>query len=260
MAAPSRPSRTGSSRRWPRSRAPSPTRSARRWPRRRPAPRLRERRRRHRAAPDARARRFAVGLVPVPDRPALLGKATVRADDPVRGVATSGRHGRSFSLGIADAVTVLATSPRRRRRGHDDRERGRPARASRDPPGARRRARARHRPRCRAVTAAVGPLRVDEVARRSHAGVEEAERLRAAGLIAGAVLCLRRTARDGREPRASVRRRGVIATDIRKIVTIVEDVRMRGRAAGRPADPSRRHRRRAREPVRRPLRRGPRPS
>ncbi len=28
--------------------------------------------------------------------------------DPVRGVATSGRHGRSFSLGIADAVTVLA--------------------------------------------------------------------------------------------------------------------------------------------------------
>ena len=25
-----------------------------------------------------------------------------------RGIATSGRHGRSFSLGIADAVTVLA--------------------------------------------------------------------------------------------------------------------------------------------------------
>ena len=33
---------------------------------------------------------------------------TVHADDPVRGIATSGRHGRSFSLGIADAVTVLA--------------------------------------------------------------------------------------------------------------------------------------------------------
>ena len=29
-------------------------------------------------------------------------------DDPVRGIATSGRHGRSHSLGIADAVTVLA--------------------------------------------------------------------------------------------------------------------------------------------------------
>jgi ApbE superfamily uncharacterized protein (UPF0280 family) len=32
----------------------------------------------------------------------------IHAADPTRGVATSGRHGRSFSLGIADAVTVLA--------------------------------------------------------------------------------------------------------------------------------------------------------
>ncbi|MEZ5657398.1 MAG: UPF0280 family protein [Burkholderiaceae bacterium] len=32
----------------------------------------------------------------------------IEADDPVRGVATSGWRGRSFSLGIADAVTVLA--------------------------------------------------------------------------------------------------------------------------------------------------------
>jgi ApbE superfamily uncharacterized protein (UPF0280 family) len=32
----------------------------------------------------------------------------VDAVDPSRGLATSGRHGRSFSLGIADAVTVLA--------------------------------------------------------------------------------------------------------------------------------------------------------
>jgi len=32
----------------------------------------------------------------------------IESDDPTRGVATSGRHGRSFSLGIADAVTVLA--------------------------------------------------------------------------------------------------------------------------------------------------------
>ena len=32
----------------------------------------------------------------------------IDAGDPARGVATSGRHGRSFSLGIADAVTVLA--------------------------------------------------------------------------------------------------------------------------------------------------------
>ena len=32
---------------------------------------------------------------------------------PVRGIATSGRGGRSFSLGIADAVTVLAATPPR---------------------------------------------------------------------------------------------------------------------------------------------------
>lgn len=32
----------------------------------------------------------------------------IRAGDPVRGIATSGWRGRSFSLGIADAVTVLA--------------------------------------------------------------------------------------------------------------------------------------------------------
>ncbi len=35
---------------------------------------------------------------------------TVSADLPVRGVATSGWRGRSFSLGIADSVTVLARS------------------------------------------------------------------------------------------------------------------------------------------------------
>jgi ApbE superfamily uncharacterized protein (UPF0280 family) len=32
----------------------------------------------------------------------------ITASDPVRGIATSGWRGRSFSLGIADAVTVLA--------------------------------------------------------------------------------------------------------------------------------------------------------
>lgn len=35
---------------------------------------------------------------------------TVQADDPVRGVATSGWRGRSLSRGIADSVTVLAAS------------------------------------------------------------------------------------------------------------------------------------------------------
>jgi ApbE superfamily uncharacterized protein (UPF0280 family) len=53
---------------------------------------------------------FTVGLVDRPDRDGLMRAMTVEAGDPVRGVATSGRHGRSFSLGIADAVTVLAAT------------------------------------------------------------------------------------------------------------------------------------------------------
>jgi len=38
------------------------------------------------------------------------GQFEITADMPVRGVATSGWRGRSFSLGIADSVTVLAES------------------------------------------------------------------------------------------------------------------------------------------------------
>jgi hypothetical protein len=51
---------------------------------------------------------FTMGLVDRPDRPGPMQTTMIEADDGARGVATSGRHGRSFSLGIADAVTVLA--------------------------------------------------------------------------------------------------------------------------------------------------------
>ena len=37
-------------------------------------------------------------------------KLTISATDPVRGIATSGWQGRSFSMGIADSVTVLASN------------------------------------------------------------------------------------------------------------------------------------------------------
>jgi len=40
----------------------------------------------------------------------VFGTIRIRFDDPVRGIATSGRGGRSHSLGIADSVTVLARS------------------------------------------------------------------------------------------------------------------------------------------------------
>ncbi len=51
---------------------------------------------------------FSIGMVERPDRPSLFGTARVEAAQDVRGIATSGWRGRSFSLGIADAVTVLA--------------------------------------------------------------------------------------------------------------------------------------------------------
>ncbi len=51
---------------------------------------------------------FSIGLVDRPDRPNLFGKAVLSSADNVCGIATSGWRGRSFSLGIADAVTVLA--------------------------------------------------------------------------------------------------------------------------------------------------------
>jgi ApbE superfamily uncharacterized protein (UPF0280 family) len=53
---------------------------------------------------------FTVGLVDRPDRPTLIGTTCIAAGDLSRGVATSGWRGRSFSLGIADAITVLAAT------------------------------------------------------------------------------------------------------------------------------------------------------
>jgi ApbE superfamily uncharacterized protein (UPF0280 family) len=51
---------------------------------------------------------FRIGLVDRPDQPGLFGTTTITAEDGIGGIATSGWRGRSFSLGIADAVTVLA--------------------------------------------------------------------------------------------------------------------------------------------------------
>jgi ApbE superfamily uncharacterized protein (UPF0280 family) len=51
---------------------------------------------------------FVIGMIERPDRRSLCGTATVKTDNPIRGIATSGWRGRSFSLGIADAVTALA--------------------------------------------------------------------------------------------------------------------------------------------------------
>jgi len=51
---------------------------------------------------------YKIGMVERPDRSSLFGSLEITSADSVRGIATSGWRGRSFSLGIADAVTVLA--------------------------------------------------------------------------------------------------------------------------------------------------------
>lgn len=50
------------------------------------------------------------GMVADIEQPRLEGKVRIDSQQPARGVATSGRGGRSLSLGMADAVTVLAAS------------------------------------------------------------------------------------------------------------------------------------------------------
>jgi ApbE superfamily uncharacterized protein (UPF0280 family) len=53
---------------------------------------------------------ISVGMVQRPYELSLFGTLQIGFADPVRGIATSGWRGRSFSLGIADAVTVLAAT------------------------------------------------------------------------------------------------------------------------------------------------------
>ena len=131
-----------------------------------------------------------IGLAARPEDLALAGTITLAASDPTRGVATSGWRGRSQSLGIADAVTVLAGSGAAadaaatmianqvnidhpaiaRRPAHevkDDSDLG-------DLP----------------VTVAVGPLSQAAIEEALAGGEAEAMRLLQAGLIHGAVLLL----------------------------------------------------------------------
>ncbi len=134
---------------------------------------------------------FVVGMVERPDRPSLIGTTTLRASDPVRGIATSGWRGRSFSLGIADAVTVLA-----------DRAAAADAAATIianavDLPGhsaITRVAACELQPDSdlggRMVTRAVGDLTVRDVDQALNAGVLVAHRLLRIGLIRSAALSL----------------------------------------------------------------------
>jgi ApbE superfamily uncharacterized protein (UPF0280 family) len=113
------------------------------------------------------------------------------AADGIGGVATSGWHGRSHSLGIADAVTVLA-----RDAASADAAATMVANAV-DLPGSpavtRRPARALAPDSDlgdRLVTTGVATLSAADRARALEGGLAEADRMVAAGLIRGAFLCL----------------------------------------------------------------------
>ena len=138
-----------------------------------------------------RGQHFSVGLMDRPDRDGVMRTMRIDADDPVRGIATSGRHGRSFSLGIADAVTVLAATA-----SQADAAATVIANAV-DLPGHRaviRRPANELQPDsdlgARLVTCDVGELSHDEIAAALESGAECARQLFDRGLIEGAVLQL----------------------------------------------------------------------
>jgi ApbE superfamily uncharacterized protein (UPF0280 family) len=135
--------------------------------------------------------RFTVGLAERPDAPGLMRTMIIHADDPSRGVATSGRHGRSFSLGIADAVTVLAPTA-----SQADAAATIIANAV-DLPGHPAIARCPAQDLqpdsdlgARLVTRGVGELSAGEIGEALESGADSARKLLAAGLIDGAALRL----------------------------------------------------------------------
>ena len=139
---------------------------------------------------------FSAGVVADIASASLFGTLSLTAAMPVRGLATSGRAtkgqgGRSFSLGIADSVTVLA-------------EDGAAADAAAtvvanavdlDHPAVRRLPASELDPASDlgdiAVTVGLGPLEPAAVERALANGAGKAQALLADGLIAGAVLTLR---------------------------------------------------------------------
>lgn len=134
---------------------------------------------------------FSIGMIDRPDRPSLFGKFTIKSEDPVRGIATSGWRGRSFSLGIADAVTVLAQSAAAADAaatiianavdlpGHASIERV-PARALTPDSDLKD----------RLVTQDVGPLPPAEITRALDAGASTAQEILDRGLISAVALHL----------------------------------------------------------------------
>jgi hypothetical protein len=144
---------------------------------------------------------FAIGMVDRPDCPGLFGQARISAQDGIGGIATSGRHGRSFSLGIADAVTILAANA-----AAADAAATIVANAVDLPghPNVTRVPAQEFDPQsdlgARLVTREVGALSRDEIAQALSDGETEAQRLFRAGRIAAAALHLRGETRVVAQP------------------------------------------------------------
>jgi ApbE superfamily uncharacterized protein (UPF0280 family) len=124
------------------------------------------------------------------------GALTLSDRDAARGIATSGWRGRSWSFGIADAVTVVAPTA-----AMADAAATMIANAI-DLPGhpaiTRRPARSLQADSDlgdRPVTTAVGPLGADDISRALTAGLAAAESFRARGLIDAAALFLQSSCR-----------------------------------------------------------------
>jgi ApbE superfamily uncharacterized protein (UPF0280 family) len=135
--------------------------------------------------------RLTAGVVADLAHPALHGTIALEHSAPVRGLATSGAGGRSFSRGIADAVTILARSA-----AAADAAATIVANAvDVDHPAVRRAPASSRRDDSDLgdipVTVAVGDLPRAAIAAALAHGQREAARLRAAGLIDGAVLILK---------------------------------------------------------------------
>jgi uncharacterized protein len=146
--------------------------------------------------------RYTIGMVERPDRPSLFGSVEINSSLPVRGIATSGWRGRSFSLGIADAVTVLAADA-----AAADAAATIIANAV-DLPGHGAIVRVRARDILpdsdlgeMLVTRGVGELTEREIEKALNAGMQVAEEVMESGLIFAAALSLRaRTRLASRSP------------------------------------------------------------
>jgi ApbE superfamily uncharacterized protein (UPF0280 family) len=132
---------------------------------------------------------------------ALDGAVMLTHDRPVRGIATSGRGGRSFSRGIADSATVLA-----RTAASADAAATLIANAVNvDHPAIERRPARDLDPDSDlgdlAVTVSVGDLPRDAIDEALDRGLVEARRLRRLGLIDSAAISLRGSWRFEVQPR-----------------------------------------------------------